>query len=660
MKHVTLLAPRQTTETLLAWLQHRRLVHVEDAAERLAAGEELKRPVLSTDEADERIRELRHILDLFNEFGALKRPFVQTIVQLRTRVSQAERDEVLRSFDYRPLYEECAGLAQQYREHLRAIEQAQAERENLEFFQALPFGPSELLALRRARAWVGSMPVRQWEALRGEARELLAVQELRRTKRAVDVCAVALRADQEEAARVLRQHQFSERPLPELQVPLPDRLAELEADVERRREAAGQCVERLKALAAHQRPVQILLGHYEAERARILAHNSTARSRRVSALCGYIRARDVPGFQEALSREFPAVSAIYRDPTPEDKVPVSLSHSPLVRPVRFLVDMFGLPDYFSFDPTGYLSVGFLVFFGMCFGDVAYGLLLCAVAGYLARKSRGYEGLNNMCTLFFYCGISTIFFGVLTGSWAADLWRPDYLGAGNPLLWIKEHTALIDPLDQAVIVLLACLGLGVANQLYGIALKGYGLLRRGDVWGALFDAGLWLVVIPGFLILVSTLFLSPPAWLFRLGLVLLAGGGVGLVLTQGRHEKGIVAKAVTGLVSLYGIMGSYGCVSFVADALSYSRLLALGLTTSIVGMSFNIIAGLVRGVPWVGVVLFVLIATVGHLFNFLVSIIGSFVHPARLIFLEFFNRFYESGGVRFSPLSLDTETVIVEQ
>jgi V/A-type H+-transporting ATPase subunit I len=260
-------------------------------------------------------------------------------------------------------------------------------------------------------------------------------------------------------------------------------------------------------------------------------------------------------------------------------------------------------------------------------------------------------------MFAYCGASTMIFGALSGSWAADL--PDYLGEGNAWSRVADALAVVKPLDKAVALLMVCLGIGVANQLYGICLKGYGLIRRGKVAAAVFDAGLWLLALPGFLIVVSPLFLPTPGGLFRVGLAVFGAGAAGLVLTQGRHEKGFFARAVTGLVSLYGILGTYGCVSFIGDMLSYSRLLALGLTTSIVGMSFNIIAELVRGVPYAGVALFALVVVFGHLFNFAVSILGSFVHPARLIFLEFFNRFYEGGGVRFAPLSLDTDRVQVE-
>jgi V/A-type H+-transporting ATPase subunit I len=74
------------------------------------------------------------------------------------------------------------------------------------------------------------------------------------------------------------------------------------------------------------------------------------------------------------------------------------------------------------------------------------------------------------------------------------------------------------------------------------------------------------------------------------------------------------------------------------------------------MAFNIIAGIMRDVPYVGIILFVLILIGGHVFNFMMSIIGAFVHPARLIFLEFFGRFYQAGAIKFKPFGFDNEKV----
>jgi len=662
MKRVTILAPRSSAGSLVEWLQKLGIVHVEDAVERLGEDADLKRPALPTVEVDNRIRQLEAIEQTFDAHSPRKRSLAENFVTLPARVSQSELQHVADTLQVVPLADECASLAGQIQEHDRAAAAAEAEIESLEFFRTLPFTPEQLRTLRETTAWVGKLDLRAWERLLrdDEAHRLLALQELTREKRTVCICAVALSAERDQAARLLRRYELAEMRLPDFEGSLPERLGELQADVKRRREERKTLVGRVQALARARRDVGIALGHWHAVRARVQAQNGMANSSRVSMLCGYIRARDVRKFNEALAREFPGASTTYADPTPQDKVPVSLRHGPLGKPMRFLVDMFGLPDYFSFDPTPYLSLSFLVFFGMCFSDAVYGLMLCALAGYLAYKARGYENLRNMCVMFLYCGISTIIFGALSGSWASDLWRPQYLGANNPLLWIKEHTAVVDPLEKAVVLLVVCLAIGLANQLYGIALKAYGLLRRGKTFDAFADAGLWLLVIPGLVLVVSPLFFPTPRWAFRLGAALMLVGGIGLVLTQGRHEKGFVAKAITGLVSLYGIVGSYGCLAFIGDLLSYTRLLALGLTTSIVGMSFNIIAGILKDVPDVGIILFVLMIVFGHAFNFCVSILGSFVHPARLIFLEFFGRFYEGGAVRFRPLSLSTDRLIVEQ
>jgi V/A-type H+-transporting ATPase subunit I len=130
----------------------------------------------------------------------------------------------------------------------------------------------------------------------------------------------------------------------------------------------------------------------------------------------------------------------------------------------------------------------------------------------------------------------------------------------------------------------------------------------------------------------------------------------LVLTQGRKEKGLLGKGITGVVSLYGILGTYGATSFMSDALSYSRLLALGMATGILGLSINMMGDMTKGIPYVGPVICVLLIIGGHIFNFAVSILGAFVHPARLILLEFFSRFYEAGGRRFAPLGLSSKRV----
>ena len=660
MKRITFLAPRDVAEDLPGFLQKLALVHLEDFTTRLPA-DELARGRESSAAAESHLKQIELVESVFAQFAPAKKGFLAGLVNAPLLVEAEEVHRTVREFDIEPFYRECRHAFETHREFQRRIEHAEAEMATLEFFRRLPFRVADARALRRTAVWVGSFNEIKWDAFGADewAREHLAVEELFRRRRTVYAAIVAVDAERAEAAAVLKRHDFAQRPLPELDGPEVERLDELRAQVEDLRVRSDELVRRIVALAEQRRRVALLRVHWEGELARVEAANGSGATARIVIFTGYVRAKDAPRLGAALEKKFPRVSLLLEDPTPEDHVPVSLELGPVVRPMRMLVGMFGMPDYFSFDPTPFLSISFLVFFGSCFGDVFYGLMLCGVAGFLAWKARRYGGgLLDLCMILLYGGISTMIVGMLTGTWAGDLWKPEYLGEGNLLLRIKNATAIVDPLDKAVLVLLISLLLGVMNQLYGVTLKGYGLLRRGDVAGALFDAGLWLIALPAFLVVVSKLFVPTPAWLFQGGVVVLLAAAVGLVLTQGRKEPSLAGKAITGLVSLYGILGGYGCVTFVGDTLSYARLLALGLTTAIIGMSVNVMADLVRDVPVAGGVLFVVVLVVGHTLNFAVCILGAFVHSARLIFLEFFGRFYDAQGVRFRPLSLSTDRALV--
>jgi V/A-type H+/Na+-transporting ATPase subunit I len=202
-------------------------------------------------------------------------------------------------------------------------------------------------------------------------------------------------------------------------------------------------------------------------------------------------------------------------------------------------------------------------------------------------------------------------------------------------------------------------LGMFNQFYALVLLMYRNLRKGDLAGAVFDGGLWLIFLPGLVLLLLNSQMGGPAIWSRLALGMITVGGVGLVLTQGRKETTFLGKAITGVVSLYGILGSYGTTSFIGDTLSYSRLLALGLTTVIVGQSANMIAGLTLSWGAIGLLVFLVIVVFGHTGNFLISILGAFVHSARLIFVEFFTKFYDGGARPFAPLGAPKQVRITE-
>jgi len=112
------------------------------------------------------------------------------------------------------------------------------------------------------------------------------------------------------------------------------------------------------------------------------------------------------------------------------------------------------------------------------------------------------------------------------------------------------------------------------------------------------------------------------------------------------RKNPIARFFGGLCALYGISG------YLGDTLSYSRLLALGLSTGVIAMVVNTLAKTALGIPWVGWLAAALIFVGGHLFNLAISFLGGFVHSMRLQFVEFFTKFFQAGGKPFRPFRME--------
>jgi V/A-type H+-transporting ATPase subunit I len=133
----------------------------------------------------------------------------------------------------------------------------------------------------------------------------------------------------------------------------------------------------------------------------------------------------------------------------------------------------------------------------------------------------------------------------------------------------------------------------------------------------------------------------------------------------------IRRGIVGVLA--GAYNVYGLTGFVGDILSYLRLPALGLSGTLVGSVFNILTALVwtaaaplmakGGLSWVFAALVALLAiavfAVGHVFNVVINLLGAFVHPTRLQFVEFFGKFYEAGGRPFKPLSLRTDGLVLD-
>ncbi len=353
----------------------------------------------------------------------------------------------------------------------------------------------------------------------------------------------------------------------------------------------------------------------------------------VFALEGWIVADDQPLVEEAILEAAPEAYLHFADPEDDEVVPTALHNSKVVRPFEAVSNMYSIPHYRGIDPNTLMSIFYFIIFGMMIGDAAYGVILSVGAFVILKLKKPTGMFRQITTVFLICGVSTAFWGLFYGT----------------VFSIQGIPAVINPLDGdgAMITLGMCLGIGILHILTGICVGIYMDIKRGQFWAAIFDRFSWIMVIVGLIMLL----VGGP--LGAIGTYLALGGAAILLLTQGRGKKGIVRKAVGGLASLYNVTG------YISDILSYARIFGMGLSTTVIAMVFNTIAGLMMG-PWFGYVFGIIIMTVGHVFNIMINALGAFVHSARLQYIEFFNKFYEGDGHAFMPLSLKTKNYRLEE
>lgn len=413
-----------------------------------------------------------------------------------------------------------------------------------------------------------------------------------------------------------------------------ERLRQLDSEIS---DIERQIKETEESISVTREQYDRLLAAQDALETRLALENAAEQgvsSERAFYIEGWCPARE----EKMLSEVFEANGCAYEfsDPGEDDDPPTLTYNSRLISPFNTITNMYSAPAYRGIDPNPTMAPFFAMFFGIMLSDAGYGLLLM-LAGVLALaklKPRG--GFRSFMQLAVICGASTVLWGLLFGGFFGDAIPSLYkLFTGNTFPY--ETALWFNPTNDPMTMLIFSLVLGGVQIVAGMAVKAYMMIKDGQVLDAIFDIGFWWVVFAG---AITCIFNA------GVGLYILGAGALGLILTQGRAKKNVIQKFFSGLLSLYDVTG------YFSDILSYSRLLALSLSTAVVGNVINTM-GLLTG-P-VG---FFIVFIIGHVFNIAINLVGSFVHSARLQYVEYFGKFYESGGRIFAPLSIKTKNIDV--
>jgi V/A-type H+-transporting ATPase subunit I len=338
------------------------------------------------------------------------------------------------------------------------------------------------------------------------------------------------------------------------------------------------------------------------------------------------------------------------EPAPGEETPVLLLNKGVVQPFEAVTKLYSLPASGGIDATPFFSFFYALFFGMMLSDAAYGVII-TVGTFMLRKKYHLEGmLKQLVDMFFLCGISTTFWGIMFGSFFGDIITQvsrNFFGqaVSFPTLWFN-------PIEEPMRLLFFSLILGLIHVFLAMGLSAYMSIRDGQPLDALYDTGFWYILIVSLIgYLGGGMVQGLPVGLVTVCKWLAIASALGIVATAGREKKGIVGKLVGGLGSLYGITG------YLSDVLSYSRILALGLATGVISSVFNTL-GTLAGSGILGAVVMLLAFCIGHPYNIAINALGSFVHSCRLQYVEFFGRFYQSGGESFRPFCENTKYVSI--
>ncbi len=335
----------------------------------------------------------------------------------------------------------------------------------------------------------------------------------------------------------------------------------------------------------------------------------------------------------------------FTQPEPDEEVPVLLKNNSFATPFEAVTSMYSLPSRQDIDPTAILAPFYFIFFGLMLSDAAYGIILAVLCGVILKKYKLEGMMYRMFKMFFFCGISTFIWGALFGGWFGDFFQ-----VAARTLFNKEITIdplWFNPMEDPMKLLIFSLILGAIHLFVGMGIQAYMLIRDGHPLDALFDIGLWYLLLIG-LVLFGVGGMVAPV-LTTIGQWMSIVGAVGILLTGGRSKKGFLGKLTGGLGSLYGI------TSYLSDVLSYSRLLALGLATGVVAQVINTLGSLAGG-GVVGAIVLLLAFAFGTVFNIAINALGAFVHSCRLQYVEFFGKFYTGGGRAFRPFERKTKYV----
>ena len=601
--------------------------------EKLEKNEVLKE--LSKDEVDsnsseyeENLSKAKSSLDFLNSYMP-KKSLLQSIQDDRQSLSVEELEELVEKSNWPAISEKVKEKEEQLHDFENSIVKLQGEIDILKPWESLDCSFENLDELNKTAYFIGSI-AKQYEEELSSALKDAYVEVVSRNSNDTNVLILVDGSKADETLSLIRNYGFSAFKTDYKDVPQKT-IMDLSAKIEDIKTKIFLMKEELASYEEDMKIMQLVYDYYFNKVSREKASTNFLRTNSTVTIQGWCACEDNN-----------ALSAICKEVTGEDyymtfedvkedeveEVPVKLRNSKLVSAFESVTSMYSTPRYDEWDPTPFLTPFYLVFFGMMVADAGYGLTMLLICLLALKSLKLKKETADFLRFGLFVSIPTIIFGMIYGSYFGD---------------ILPIPGLLVPTRDVVTILAISIVFGVVQIFAGLIIKFSYLCKMGKSFDAIVDVGSWIIELVSIGIFAGCILLGWPTVVKYIAIAGMVIGALLIIYSGGRNEKSKGAQIGQGLYNLYNITG------YVGDLVSYSRLMALGLSGGCIASAFNMLITQMSG--WYAIVVIPLLFALIHIFNLGLSLLGAYVHTARLQYVEYFGKFYEGGGKQFEPFTV---------